>query len=159
MAFSLGVLFRLADFSTETDVQAYDLFATVAKGRGIVNVVGAVHYLYYFDNTLPKSATTVAAGVYARLSDTGPTPVMGLTASYGHYAFRELHDVIPEAHKYDRNPHTDRLDVVLSYSGAPDKEKQTSAGLGIRYSRLMPSLLPAYNAFSLVFPSNFSLIK
>lgn len=158
-SFSLGVLLRAASFAEETNIQAFDSYVTYTKGYKTCDFVGAIHYLDYIEKALPRYAVTGAVGVFIDLDDTSIFPVLGLTASYGYYAFRELDAIIADAPKRSRDPITKRWDVLLSIAGAPDKTNQTGAGIGIRYSYVAPSLLPACHAFSLVLSSNFSLIK
>ena len=164
-SFSAGGLLRLGGFSPDTDVQAFDLFATTARGfvladgSSVVDFVFTLHHLAYVVDGLPKSSTSLSGGAYIDLSGGYPAPVLGLTASYGTYRFSELHSVVPEAADLPQNPRVRRLDLGLSIAGAPDKSKQSGASVGIRYTRVNPSLLPSYNLWAVTFSSNFSLIK
>ena len=158
LGFKAGALVRAASVAEETSIEAFDTFVTIAKGYKDVDFAFASHYLGYLDKKLPQHAITLAGGAYVNTTTTG-TSTLGVTVGYGWYTFSELYQVIPEARPLDKQPTTGRFDLVFSFSGAPGKDAQLPAGVGVRISHFTPSLLPASTTYSLLFSTNFSLIK
>ncbi len=152
----LGAFTRATGFSPQADVQSVDAFATGAAGSGIFDGVAAVHYLKSLESaSLPGWAATGALGAFLDLADDPPAPVMGLSLGFGEYHYRELHEVFPDAPNLLLSPRVRRYDVVLSFSGAPSKGEKPVAGIGFRFSRVQPNLLPAKNSLQVMFSSNF----
>lgn len=155
-----GVLLRTDGIATETDARAVDAFLVGAIGRGLLDLVAAVHRLAYLTtDELPRYANVGSAGVFLDLADRPPVPVLGLSVGYGVYAFRELHDLIPERSAVDLDPRTRRFDVVLSFSGAPSQDNRPVAGVGLKFSHVSPSLLESRNLLTVLFSTNFKLIR
>lgn len=156
--FKAGTLVRAASLAQETSIEAFDAFISIAQGYKDVDFALASHYLGYLDKKLPKHAVTLAGGAYVNTTTQG-TSTVGITVGYGWYTFSELYEVIPEARHLNKQPTTGRFDVVFSFSGAPGKDAQLPAGVGVQISHFTPSLLPASTTYSLLFSTNFSLIK
>lgn len=157
---STGVLLRTDGITTETDARALDGFLVGAIGRGLLDFVAAFHRLEYLTrDELPRYANVGSAGVFVDLADRPPVPVLGLSFGYGVYTFRELHEMIPDRPAVALDPRTQRFDIVLSFSGAPSQNNRPVAGVGVKFSRVSPSLLESRNLLTVLFSTDFKLIQ
>lgn len=157
---TVGALIQSEGFVAEAQARALDGYLVAAAGRGLLDAVFAYHRLEYLtDDVIARYANIASAGVFLDLADQPPVPVLGLSIGYGDYRFRELHELISEADVLQLTPHTRRLDVVLSLSGAPSQNGGPSAGVGLKFSRIRPEYGKRDNLLTIQFSTNFKLFS
>jgi hypothetical protein len=156
----IGALIQTEGFTAEADARALDGYVVAAAGHGLIDGVVAYHRLEYLtQDVLPRYANIVSGGIFVDLANAPPVPILGLSIGYGDYRFRELHDLIPEAAQSQLTPRTERVDVVLSFSGAPSQNGQPAAGVGLKFSRLLPEFGERRNVLTVQFSTNFKLLQ
>lgn len=155
----VGANFRLDDLGTETKIDVYDLYTTIAKGKGLFDCSVTARYLRPLnDQLIAKDAYTASLGLFFDLDDLPPVNTLGLIFGVGKYNYREkTRDVTVASVDYTLRdkPNTIRYDVTLSFTDLFKDSGPLGSGIAFRYSYLNNSGTKDDNQFNILLTTKF----
>lgn len=157
---SVGSNFRLVELGESANIDVFDFFTSFARGKGIWDFNGALHYVAPRQKSLVlQNAVKASAGCFIDLNDLPPMMTLAAIFSYGHYNFREksreyIADPNEPSITLRNQPFVNTFDVTLAFSGLRGSSIFGS-GIGFKYSVRWNPNFEKETQFAILFTSKF----